>query len=158
VVYTSPKQGGGLRGQQKEAPGGKRVAIKKPTIVFSDPRCLPNPSVTRHKIQIKFVELNWSILSFSEIFFTEVSWLAMLASLVMLLTLMFLLPRLLFLTPLWPMLFLPLALLEPPLLSWSLLFLASLLLLLFLLVLTSLKSLLWLESLHPVCCWCIQIF
>ncbi len=49
---------GGLRGQQKEAPGGKRVAIKKTTIVFSDLRCLPNPSVTRHKIQIKFVELN----------------------------------------------------------------------------------------------------
>jgi hypothetical protein len=26
---------GGLRGQQKVAPGGKRVALKKPTIVFS---------------------------------------------------------------------------------------------------------------------------
>ncbi len=37
----------------------ERVAIKKPTIVLSDLRCLPNPSVTRHKIQIKFVELNW---------------------------------------------------------------------------------------------------
>ncbi len=53
------KGGGGQRGQQKEAPGGKRVATKKPTIVFSDLHCLPNPSVTRHKIQIKFVELNW---------------------------------------------------------------------------------------------------
>ena len=49
---------GGLRGQQKVAPGGKRVAYKKPTIVLVILRCLLNPTVARQKTQIKFVELN----------------------------------------------------------------------------------------------------
>jgi hypothetical protein len=57
------------------------------------------------------------------------------------------LPLLLLLTRLWPMLFLWLALLEPQLLSFSLLFLASLLLLLILLLWKSLEPLLRLQVL-----------
>jgi hypothetical protein len=60
---------------------------------------------------------------------------------------MILLPLLLLLTLLWPVLFLPFALLGPQLLSWSLLFLAFLLPLFLLPLLTSLESLLWLGSL-----------
>ena len=58
VVLVPLLSKGGLRGQQKVAPGGKRVAYKKPTIVVVILRCLLNPTVARQKTQIKFVELN----------------------------------------------------------------------------------------------------